>query len=131
MQLTLDAEYRRTATPGTLAYEESNRADIPVMISTTQASATTIDVSRRILWSSRPVNIFVTVRSPGSASPAGDVVISVDGEAVTTATLAENGKAAIILPRPGRGLHTITANYAGNGRISPSTSTPIRIIVVR
>lgn len=131
VRITVDAEYRRTATPSTLAYEESNRADIPVTVSTTQPSSTTIEVNRRVVWTSRPVSVSVAVRSPDIAPPAGDVVVSVDGRAVATATLAGDGTAAITVPRPGRGLHTITAKYAGDGRIGPSTSAAVHIIVVR
>ncbi|MCP2370311.1 hypothetical protein BJ978_000987 [Agromyces terreus] len=64
-----------------------------------------------------------------SAATAGrTIVISVDGMSVT-ATLDAKGKATITLPKLKRGIHHVTATFAGDASVAAATS-PARLLVI-
>jgi autotransporter-associated beta strand protein len=71
----------------------------------------------------------VSVEAPGTATPNGQVEF-LDGSAVlgfgslTAAGVATFGTTGLTV-----GNHSITAQYVGNGNFSPSTSTPVAVLV--
>ena len=68
------------------------------------------------------VTATVSAAAPGAGTPTGAVTFSDGVTSLGSANLA-NGQASFTLSAPGIGSHSITANYAGDGNFSSSSST--------
>ncbi|MCU1409230.1 MAG: hypothetical protein JWM23_1310 [Microbacteriaceae bacterium] len=76
------------------------------------------------------IHYTVTVKA-GTVTPTGPVTIYDGTKAVATVTLTtgDNGKAKVKLPKLSRGLHVLTARYAGSDTVKASTSVPDVLIL--
>lgn len=83
---------------------------------------------------STPISLSVltvkaTVQLDTKAATSGRTVhVTVDGKTVT-ATVDSKGKATITLPKLKRGIHTVTAKFAGDATVAAATS-PSRVLVI-
>ncbi len=115
-----------------------------VPLSITTATGTSIDVPITVFERAETVtfgipNKFIakkgakiqyTVLVASAAGRAtGDVTVFDGSTAIATATLGANGIVKITLPDLGRGVHKLSATYAGNADLKPSKSPKIPILV--
>jgi len=70
------------------------------------------------------ITAMVNAVAPGAGTPTGAVTFQDGSTSLGTVNLI-NGKAALTLPAPGFGSHSITAAYAGDGNFNPGTSAPL------
>jgi sugar lactone lactonase YvrE len=75
-----------------------------------------------------PVSLSATVTSNGGLA-TGTVNFTDGGTAIGSATLNAGGVATLSTSSLAPGTHSIVANYAGDGRASASTSTPLALNV--
>jgi len=64
----------------------------------------------------------VTAQAPGAGTPSGSVTFNVDGT-TTTVNLDNTGKASLSVSSLGKGSHTISATYRGDGNFNSSSTT--------
>jgi 5'-nucleotidase len=91
-------------------------------ISTTTSGALT----KHISFGASDVSYKVVVRAGSDVEPTGVVTIYDGGTAIATVTLEEgdDGRATVPLGRLSRGLHFVTAKFAGTEQLASSTSLP-------
>ena len=91
-----------------------------------------IGLSLNTALSFQRVRATVVVAAPEGSSSAGAVGFFVDGMPVGTAQVTDtsNDRASILLPRLKRGYHVVTAQYAGNEDVAPSTSPPASLRIL-
>jgi hypothetical protein len=65
----------------------------------------------------------------GSVIPAGTVIFMDGGSAIGVENLDANGHASLITSALLAGVHSITAQYTGNGSFNPSTSSAISVTI--
>ncbi|MDQ1583282.1 MAG: 5-nucleotidase [Microbacteriaceae bacterium] len=72
------------------------------------------------------IKYSLSVRATGGVEPTGLVSILDGTKTIATVDLkpGAGGKATVILPKLGAGLHLLTARYAGSDTVKPSTSWP-------
>jgi len=75
-----------------------------------------------------PVAISAVVTSNGGVA-SGSVSFVDSGTSIGTAILNTNGVATLAISTLAPGNHSIVANYAGDGRALPSSSTPLPLVV--
>jgi hypothetical protein len=68
-----------------------------------------------------PARFSIAVSSGSKVVPTGQVTLFEDSRKITAGTLV-NGKVTLSAPPPGPGMHTITAQYAGDSLHMPATS---------
>ena len=93
----------------------------------TVRTASTLSVTTKpfiLTTSSRPVTVDLRVR-PGDAS--GDAVVNVAGRSVSTTVT--DGRGSVNVGTLPRGVHLITATYAGSDTVSPSTGYSIILVL--
>lgn len=71
------------------------------------------------------VTITVTTVKPGTTTPTGSVNITDGISVVATVSLGAAGTASVLLSSFGRGSHTLTATYAGDGTHAMSHVTKV------
>ncbi len=77
---------------------------------------------------SQPLTLSATVASNGGLA-TGAVTFTEAGLPLGSAPLDPHGDASLTLSTLSPGAHTIVASYAGDGKASPSTSTPFLVVV--
>lgn len=94
------------------------------------ASTTRGSVDRVLVRHNSPVTYRIVVSGHGLV-PTGDVVVRDGRSVVATVTLtpADNGRATVTLPKLGRGIHLLTATYAGDAQLVDSASFPSLVFV--
>lgn len=117
---------RVTATPAT---GPSGVATSLATATVVRAGATTrLRLSDTTPRAGQRVAVRVTVAtSPAGVAVTGRAVIKVDGRVVARPLLS-NGTARIVI-RLRRGVHTITAGYAGSTTVGSDSATPLRVRV--
>ena len=88
-------------------------------------STTAGSLSKVLANHNSTVQYTITVKA-GSVVPTGTVAI-LDGRTTigtVTLTAADNGRVKFALPRLKKGIHAITARYAGSDAVQASTSGP-------
>jgi 5'-nucleotidase len=107
---------------------------VPIEIAATQVpekvKSTTSGSVALFANHNRAIHYTVTVKA-GAVTPTGPVTIYDGTKAVATVTLTagDNGKAKVKLPKLSRGLHVLTARYAGSDTVTASTSVPDVLIL--
>ena len=94
------------------------------------ASATRGTVDRVLVSHKSPVVYRVLVTGQGLV-PTGDLAVRDGRKVLTTVTLtpADNGRVTVTLPKLRRGIHLLTANYAGDAQLMDSASFPALVLV--
>ncbi|MES2094803.1 MAG: 5'-nucleotidase C-terminal domain-containing protein [Actinomycetota bacterium] len=89
-------------------------------------SSTTRGSVGRVLVSHRSTVEYRIVVSGHGLVPTGDVVVRDGRKVLTTVTLtpADNGRVTVTLPKFSRGIHLLTATYAGDAQLMDSVSFP-------
>jgi 5'-nucleotidase len=106
-------------------------ATVPVTVFQ-KASSTTIAWPNRILAKKgTPIGYTVLVTAKGQI-PTGAVTVFDGKKAIATATLtaADRGVVALTLPALARGLHTLSASYAGDAKVKASTSLWLPVLIL-
>ena len=105
---------------------EITKEEVPV-----KADSTTEGSANRLFANHNSTVKYTVVVSAGSVTPTGTVTIYDGQEAIATATLteADNGKVKVKLPKLGRGVHVLTAQYGGSDLVNPSTGQPDLLIL--
>ena len=94
------------------------------------ASATRGTVDRVLVSHKSPVVYRVLVTGQGLV-PTGDLAVRDGRKVLTTVTLtpADNGRVTVTLPKLRRGIHLLTATYAGDAQLMDSASFPALVLV--
>ncbi|MCR2762164.1 5'-nucleotidase C-terminal domain-containing protein [Microbacterium sp. zg.B48] len=73
----------------------------------------------------------VLVLAEGATPVTGEVTIRDGSEVIATATLTaeDHGTVKVTLPALGRGVHALSASYAGSDTVKPSTSGTVPVII--
>ena len=105
---------------------EITKEEVPV-----KADSTTEGSANRLFANHNSTVKYTVVVSAGSVTPTGTVTIYDGQAAIATATLteADNGKVKVKLPKLGRGVHVLTAQYGGSDLVNPSTGQPDLLIL--
>ncbi len=96
-------------------------ADVPKPVESTTSGS----LSKVLANHNSTVQYTITVKA-GSVVPTGTVAI-LDGRTTigtVTLTAADNGRVKVALPKLKKGIHAITARYAGSDAVQASTSGP-------
>lgn len=103
---------------------EIAEAEVPTKVESATSGSVVLFANRN-----RTIHYTVTVRA--DVTPTGEVTIYDGGTAIATATLTEedNGKAKVQLPKLGRGVHVLTARYAGSDAVEASEGSPDLLIL--
>ena len=117
--------------------ETGTSVDVPLAVVATPPpveklpTTTSGSANKLIVFGKSPVKYSVTVRAAG-VTPTGDVAIYDGFTRIATATLTENsaGRATVTLPPLGRGLHLVTARYAGSDTLLGSLGWPSIVLVL-
>lgn len=116
----------------TVAYGgDANVAATSASLTETIQSATTqviLAASANPATFSSPLSLTATVMSNGGAA-TGNISFTENGNSIGNATLNGQGIATLTLSTLAPGIHTIVAEYAGDGRANASVSTPLTIAV--
>ena len=101
-------------------------ATSPVKTVAKLATSTSGALSKHLSFGASDVSYRVTVRADADVEPTGTVTIYDGRTPIATAELAQgdNGRANVKLPTLGRGIHVITAKFAGTDQLAASTSLP-------
>jgi 5'-nucleotidase len=93
-------------------------------------STTNASPDRLIVPTTDEVVFSVRVEGDDAVVPVGDIVIYDGGWEIASATLteADAGQVAVTLPELGRGVHLLTARFAGNDELRASTSWPAAVV---
>ena len=102
-----------------------------VRIPSETASTTTVSIPRRIGLSSEQLRVDIRITDPAPQNTY--VLVRVDGREVGSVYSSTTGQSRFTfrLPKLGRGIHSVTAEYVGGGDVLSSTSAPVRILIVR
>lgn len=97
---------------------------------TIQAATTTVALtaSSNLATYANPLTFTATLTSNGAAA-TGPITFTENGAALGSGTINSQGIATLTLSMLAPGTHTILASYAGDGRASAATSTPVTITV--
>lgn len=121
-QLLVTVPETGTAIPVLIDIAES---EVPTTVDSTTSGSVVLFANHN-----RTIHYTVTVRA-GDVVPTGTVTIYDGRKAVAKVTLTEedNGTAKVALPKLGRGIHLLTARYAGSDTVEASTGTPDLLIL--
>ena len=121
-QLLVTVPETGTAIPILIDIAES---EVPTKVDSTTSGSVVLFANHN-----RTIHYTVTVRAGGQI-PTGTVTIYDGRKAVAKVTLteADNGTAKVALPKLGRGIHILTARYAGSDTVKASTGTPDLLIL--
>lgn len=94
-------------------------------------STTNASPDRLVLPTSDAVVYTIRVTGDYDVVPVGDVAIYDGGWQIASATLteADGGRVAVTLPALGRGVHLLTARFAGDDHLGASTSWPAGVVM--
>jgi len=94
-------------------------------------STTNASPDRLVLPTSDAVVYTIRVAGDNDVVPVGDVAIYDGGWQIASATLteADGGRVAVTLPTLGRGVHLLTARFAGDDHLGASTSWPAGVVM--
>ncbi|WP_254654415.1 ExeM/NucH family extracellular endonuclease [Clavibacter tessellarius] len=109
-------EYGGAATDGSSAFRSSDHDPVKVGLDTVRDAAHLVGYADRLLVrGGQPVRYAVKLASAATA-PTGLVQILDGGRAIASVdlTAADAGRATVTLPRLSRGIHLLTAAYAGD-----------------
>jgi hypothetical protein len=90
-------------------------------------SATSVSLSRSVLFSWQTTTATVTVDSADDVAPTGDVTITVNGKSTTVPLV--NGVATYQLPKLGGGVYFVKAAYGGDD-LNNGSSSSVRLFWV-
>jgi hypothetical protein len=95
-----------------------------------QAATTNVvlTASSDLVTYANPLTLTATLTSNG-ATATGTVTFAENGASVGSATINAQGIATLTLATLAPGTHTLVANYAGDGRASASSSSPVTIVI--
>jgi predicted extracellular nuclease len=125
-------EYDGAATDGSSAFRSSDHDPVKVGLDTIREASTLVGYADRLLVrSGQPVRYSVRL-SAGDAAPTGRVQILDRGRAIASVdlTAADAGRATVTLPRLSRGIHLLTASYAGGDQATASSTLWPSIVLV-
>jgi 5'-nucleotidase len=114
--------------------ETATSIAVPIEIATVQVpekvTSTTSGSVRLLANHNSTIHYTVTVKA-GAVTPTGPVTIydGVKAIAKVTLTAADDGTAKVKLPKLGRGVHVLTARYAGSDTVEASISVPDLLIL--
>ena len=118
-----------TATKGNLPPGTATSAAVVVNYTT----STDLKLSRYVSFSWQTTKATVTVKTDEKAKPTGSVVISVNGNAVSTVpvTASDSGKVSVNLPKFASGVYLVTAEFMPSNTTTTdgSTSNP-RVLII-
>jgi sugar lactone lactonase YvrE len=116
----------------TLSYAgDTNVAAASASLSQTIQAATTnvvLTASTALATYAVPLTLTATLTTNGAAA-TGTVAFAEDGASLGSATISAQGIAILSLATLPPGTHTIIASYAGDGRATAATSTPVTVMV--
>jgi len=94
-------------------------------------STTNASPDRLVLPTSDAVVYTIRVAGDNDVVPVGDVAIYDGGWQIASATLteADGGRVVVTLPALGRGVHLLTARFAGDDHLGASTSWPAGVVM--
>jgi predicted extracellular nuclease len=127
-----EREYGGSATDGSSAFRSSDHDPVKVGLDTVRDASTLVGHADRLLVrSGQPVGYTVKLAA-GATAPTGRVQILDRGRAIASADLAEAdaGRATVTLPRLSRGIHLLTASYAGGDQAKASSTVWPSIVLV-
>ena len=98
-----------------------------VLIQTVQSASTqmTLTASANPATYGKAVSFTATITSNGGVA-TGNVSFTVDGSVLGTVLLNASGAATLTTSSLTPGTHTVVANYAGDGKASAASSTPLQ-----
>ncbi|MCR2800070.1 alpha/beta hydrolase-fold protein [Microbacterium sp. zg-Y818] len=121
----------------TLSYRATDAAGNTSEVGTTTraqlrpaATVTRAATSRLLVSGDTPVTYTVAVSAVGGSTPVGTVAVTDNGRPLATIelTAADDGRAAITLPRLPRGIHLLRAEFTGTG-FAPSASLSALLVL--
>ncbi|MFS4505769.1 ExeM/NucH family extracellular endonuclease [Clavibacter sp. Sh2141] len=127
-----EREYSGWATDGSSAFRSSDHDPVKVGLDTVRDASTLVGYADRLLVrSGQPVTYSVRL-SAGGAAPTGRVQILDRGRAIASVDLAaaDAGRATVTLPKLSRGIHLLTASYAGGDQARGSSTVWPSIVLV-
>jgi predicted extracellular nuclease len=127
-----EREYGGSATDGSSAFRSSDHDPVKVGLDTVRDASTLVGYADRLLVrSGQPVGYTVKLAA-GATAPTGRVQILDRGRAIASADLAaaDAGRATVTLPRLSRGIHLLTASYAGGDQAKASSTVWPSIVLV-
>jgi predicted extracellular nuclease len=127
-----EREYGGAATDGSSAFRSSDHDPVKVGLDTIRDASTLVGYADRLLVrSGQPVTYTVKLAA-GATAPTGRVQILDRGRAIASVdlTAADAGRAAVTLPRLSRGIHLLTASYAGGDQAKASSTVWPSIVLV-
>ncbi|MBF4617527.1 ExeM/NucH family extracellular endonuclease [Clavibacter sp. VKM Ac-2873] len=125
-------EYGGAATDGSSAFRSSDHDPVKVGLDTIREASTLVGYADRLLVrSGQPVTYSVRLAA-GATAPTGRVQILDRGRAIASVdvTADDAGRATVTLPKLSRGIHLITASYAGDDRAKGSRTVWPSIVLV-
>jgi predicted extracellular nuclease len=127
-----EREYGGAATDGSSAFRSSDHDPVKVGLDTIRDTSTLVGYADRLLArSGQPVTYAVRLAA-GATAPTGRVQILDRGRAIASVDLAaaDAGRATVTLPRLSRGIHLLTASYAGGDQAKASSTVWSSIVLV-
>lgn len=127
-----EREYGGAATDGSSAFRSSDHDPVKVGLDTIRDASTLVGYADRLLArSGQPVTYTVRLAA-GATAPTGRVQILDRGRAIASVDLAaaDAGRATVTLPRLSRGIHLLTASYAGGDQAKASSTVWPSIVLV-
>ncbi|WP_440696641.1 ExeM/NucH family extracellular endonuclease [Clavibacter nebraskensis] len=127
-----EREYGGAATDGSSAFRSSDHDPVKVGLDTIRDTSTLVGYADRLLArSGQPVTYTVRLAA-GATAPTGRVQILDRGRAIASVdlTAADAGRATVTLPRLSRGIHLLTASYAGGDQAKASSTVWPSIVLV-
>ncbi|ALD14078.1 ExeM/NucH family extracellular endonuclease [Clavibacter capsici] len=128
-----EREYGGAATDGSSAFRSSDHDPVKVGLDTIRDPSTLVGYADRLLVrSGQPVRYTVKLAAGGATAPTGRVQVLDRGRAIASVdlTAADAGRATVTLPRLSRGIHLLTASYAGGDEAKASSSVWPSIVLV-
>lgn len=125
-------EYGGAATDGSSAFRSSDHDPVKVGLDTIRDASTLVGYADRLLVRSGQAVRYSVKLAAGATAPTGRVQILDRGRAIATVdvTAADAGRATVTLPKLSRGIHLITASYAGDGQAKGSSTVWPSIVLV-
>ncbi len=127
-----EREYGGAATDGSSAFRSSDHDPVKVGLDTIRDASTLVGYADRLLVrSGQPVGYTVKLAA-GATAPTGRVQVLDRGRAIASVDLmaADAGRATVTLPKLSRGIHLLTASYAGGDQAKASSTVWPSIVLV-